>query len=216
MFHTITLSNAMWGHLYLLPDYTRGGLQEATTTPEGHRIWPDFEEGKICVGKHAGENGYGFIHEFDPDTKGLDPKEITLHAEWAKRGNRNGDDYYIVRSERGRHEYWLSRDIVAGHGYPERMFAFGEDEDGRPLQRWELLHYLGRIGMRNHHGFWDPVTIWHGYYQGLPSFHNAIRAGTDTGPRYYESMSLLRGKLPDGYSWESSNSHYGYLHIEEA
>ncbi len=212
MYHTFTFSNAMWGHLLLLPDLFKGGLKEPMITETGHLLLPGLSDGNISVGKATGPRGYGFIREFDPE--GKDQKEIELHQKFADRPQNHGHDYYIVTSERGG-SYVLPTDVVASAGYPERLFVHGEDEDGEPLPRCELLYHLWRIGMGKHIDFWDPVQIWHGYDRGIPTFHNALRGATEMGPRYYEAVEKLRSlKLP-GYTWEPATSFYGNLYIED-
>ena len=114
------------------------------------------------------------------------------------------DDYYVGQSLGMRGGRPLgSRDIDYGHFYPERLFVYGNDDDGEPLPREKILAYFKEIGWSYDKGFWNPCRVWHGYESGMiPSWHTALRADTNIGRTWGDWKSRASVGLPKGWSWD--------------
>jgi hypothetical protein len=202
MFHSIIFSNAMWGYLQacynMQPD-------KAATEPSyrvRESVWGDEF---ISVGYEA---TYGFTEPFKEHSG--DDEEDLVNQQWH-------DDYYVALSEGTRNgRPLLNTSIKAGAFYPERLFMWGEDEEGNDLPRHMLLHHFKQLGMwKSTPAYWDPVRIWRGYNKGWPTFYKALRGSTDMGPRWHDIIGKLSGNLPDGYQWDlMPGCSYGTLYYE--
>jgi len=172
----IKLQGAQWGFLQTLPDYYPGGIEESVIAPDGDIVRP-YDCGRVTVGV--------------PDRFGwrVDDGEVEHYYVALSEGTRNGRPL-------------LSSDIKASAFYPERLFVWGENQDGGDLSHAEILQALAPVIQRGSMSFWHPTRVWRGYRAGLPLFHHALRAHTDIGATWHDAYDkLARRPLPDGYRW---------------
>ena len=215
---TITISHAEWGYLTNLQDFSGGGLFKGAK-PEhgGHRFRRGFErtvipgvsDNVLLPDFMASKNlyRYGYVKPWKEEGH---PEEMALQDAWAGAKPVCLDYYVAQRNGSPCPEAVLLY-------YPSRVFVEGENEDGEPLQRYELLQHLRAVGARSHSGFWEPCQVFHGLaFGGVPRFKNALRAETNSGPSWSELLPKLQQNLPPGYEWQrwgSSNS--GTLTFEQ-
>ena len=215
MFHTITVSNAEWAHLFFLFDLAPDDKRKQLQDTGGHILHRGDEKGGSPTIVPGEQSTYGRIRPWGD----LSPDRGAFREHWERKG-ANGEDYYIALSHKSPPGFVGDRFLIdnggIGMAYPERMFAWGEDEDGNQLARSEVVQYLAAAGLRHSSpDFWDPVTIHQGYNRGYPTFNNAVRGHTDLGPRWWDWKRVADGKLPDGYDWDQQpDCQFGNLYIE--
>jgi hypothetical protein len=203
--HTITISNALWGYISSMTDFSGGRIADAGGTPDGqHVIREDFDRGLIPGypdGKYMRHGGYGHVRP--EDEEGPDAE---LWAQWGECRMPRLD--YYVGLQHGNPD-----PDSTGLLYPERLFANGEDDDGGDLPRSTLLTHLAAVGLQGHAEFWHPVQIYTGINRGCPVFRTGLKADTDIGPTWYSAKQKLDGKLPAGYEWSHHpKAKYGELY----
>jgi hypothetical protein len=177
------MSNAMWGYLLELRDLRSGDARKQDPCMIDNVMLDsrDSSPGFVTVGAKA---KYGYVR--DPLTP---------------------DDYYVVMSERSNSPV-ISKDIRATAFYPERVFVWGEDDDGDSLTREHLLQQLKILGLSGDAGFWKPCHMWSGYNRGLPTFNRCLRADANIGVNWSAVTSRLSGKLPAGYEAYKEGGYY--------
>jgi hypothetical protein len=210
---TITISNAAWGYLTDLPDYTGGKIFKKGKLPLdgrhsfkpglGDTIIPGVTD-KSLLGNMPG--GYGFVRPWDTEGR---VAELALNVDWQKaRVPRL--DYYVAMINGS-----PCPDAVRLY-YPERVFVTGEGNDGEDLDRVDILKHLRAVDIRATSHFWLPCQIFHGLKQGgIPNISAGLRSDTDMGASWYEVCNRLAAKLPAGYEWYFSGGRYGELFITE-
>jgi hypothetical protein len=183
----IHLNNAEWGYVRDIHSWSG----DATETPDGrHKLLPDGFSNRVMVGDpdtiHSGAlpAGYGSVRPFDTE---VPAEERKCQETWMTQRMRSLDYYVAQRNGCPDPE-------AVGLYYPERVFIHGTEEvDGeeRELHRYELLEILKSWGLYAHPGAWDPVQLYHGANRGFPTFHAALKAQTDVGPRWHDVTSKL-------------------------
>lgn len=133
---------------------------------------------------------WGYLHSLPSLTS---PARITPGARSATYGRVDdavegwdSDVYYVAIAD-GMHngKPMLSAGVDAGAFYPERLFMWGEDEDGNQPSRLALLAtmrsllYGTPVVRKLDPSCWLPVMCWRGYKGGQPSYWSALRASTD-------------------------------------
>jgi hypothetical protein len=208
MTETLTISQALWGYVTHMSDFSGGRVLKAGVTQDGrHKLSAGLDDGLIVPGvpdtMRRPSSGYGYVRPQDED----DPDK-ELWERWA--GCRiDRLDYYVAL-----------RNGCPDPGavpllYPERVFVNGEDDDGEPLPRHIVLRHLAAVGIPASHSYWHPVQIFTGINRGFPVFQHGLKADTDIGPSWYSVTSRLQAKLPPGYSWELRHAgSYGTLYYD--
>lgn len=148
-----------------------------------------------------------------PDLRGGRPAYAPGHAATYGRTKDEGlEDYYVGISESMNGAVGM-RDIGWGHFYPERVFVWGQDEDGDPLKRSVVREYLQAMGLRSNRDFWNPCQVWRGFSRGDVTWHNALRADANLGIRWHDVTSR-RQALPAGWEMDfRSGTNSGYILI---
>lgn len=149
-----------------------------------------------------------------PDLRGCGrPAYAPGHAATYGRTKDEGhEDYYVGISE-SMHGAVGMRDIGWGHFYPERVFVWGQDEDGDPLKRSVVRGHLQTMGLRSNRDFWNPCQVWRGFSRGDVTWHNALRADANLGIRWNDVTSR-RQALPAGWQMDfRSGTNSGYILI---
>ena len=215
MYHTITLTSAMWSYLYQL--YNLNGGEPRKEFGNGHHISVDGLDADWCQPGMQAE--YGRARPWRAKDTRVDWKdanaatsaEAELNDFFAGRSKGrpyNGlGDYYVALSEGVRSgKQLMSTSVKASLMYPDRLFAWGVDDENKPLERSQVLKHLKAFGIeRATPNYWDPCLVWHGYDKGLPTFHEALRGCTDFGPRWHDVQRLVESHTRHkAYSWDGS------------
>ena len=217
-YHTITLTNAAWGYLTELEDWSGGEIFKEGRTLDGlHTLRPGLDNFVIpgVPDRELGErmsHGFGFCRPWD---EGVNEKELALQRAWAGRNTTGALDYYVAMRNGS------PQPDCACYIYGEfggHLFVHGEDEEGNPLDRYQLLEHGKHLGLRTSPDFWDPVWVFHGMNRGYPVFDKAMRADTNLGQRWGDVVGYAESKvkdLPPGYQWCKMSEHFGNLFYDE-
>ena len=179
----IHLSGAMWGFMQSMYNLSTDMPTKGVTTSQGDHVFPiKGRPDRIAAGIAT---PYGW--RVDDDAK-------EHHYVFLSEGMRNGRPL-------------IGRDSESSTFYSERLFIWGDDNEGNDLTHEELRESLGPVLQRSGAGFWHPTRVWRGYREGLPTFYRALRAHTYIGETWYGALTKLSGKLPDGWQWTPYEYH---------
>lgn len=142
---------------------------------------------------------WAHIHEMPvgPRCRGM-PGEPSTYGFVAADEDQWREVYYVGISESATKPVGC-RDIGYGLFYPERLFLWGEDDDGNDMGFGELLDTLKKARFYGDEGYWEPCLVWRGFAPGLkPTFRRALRADANLGPTMHNLRSGLKSKA---YGW---------------
>ncbi len=180
----IHLCGAEWAFMLSLYNLQPDMPAKGVTTEQGDHVFPiDGRPDRLVAGIAT---PYGWRFDDDADQH----------------------DYAVLsqgRARDGRHAY--GSDIEISLFYPERLFVWGDDNEGHDLTHDELRECLKPILQRSSPGFWHPTRVHRGYHKGVPTFYRALRAHTDIGETWYGALTKLGGKLPENYQWTPYERH---------
>lgn len=211
--HIITISNAEWGYLLELGDFSGGRIKKTKQTKDGRHQLRSLGDNAVQVGVPAVDYsptlyGYGCVRPWSDE--GVTKAEAALQKEWQEhKGQGQVLDYYAAQ------KFGTPDPDSIGLIYPERVFVNGVDVESGDLERNVLMKHLKAVGVQHHFSVWGPLQLYGSIAAGLPEFQPSLIAHTDIGVSWYEVRDKLKRKLPSGYSWEYfPSAMYGTLYYE--
>lgn len=135
--------------------------------------------------------GWCYLYSL-PDLKNGGTLEPGSPAAYGRTAPNQPSVYYVALPLGKRDGSWLvHRDLELSMVYPERVFAWALDQNGKGVtDREVLLEIFTAAGIRGD-GFWEPVLIQRGWDKDGPTWHTALRSNTDNGPPWYDIQARV-------------------------